>query len=591
MPGKFPAAWVDQVYARADIVQIVSAYLPLKKQGHNHWGLCPFHHEKTASFSVNPDLNVYYCFGCKAGGNVVQFVMEMERLTYQEALLHLANLLRLPPPPTDNSGREEAQRSRRERTYQINAMAAHHFHENLWQPQGEKALAYLKSRGLDDGVIRRFGLGASSEQWDDLLKALRERGASVEELREAGLIHVKETHQYDVFRGRVMYPIIDLFGNVLGFGARALGNEQPKYLNTADTPVFNKRFQIYGGNYLRKLRHLQRVLLVEGYMDVIALSQYGVEGAVATLGTSLTPEQARLMKRFAPEIWIAYDGDEPGQQAAQRALDIFEQEDIPAKVLVFPQGMDPDELLRRRGGPAFAQVQPISGPAFRLNRLEKGNDLATEEGRAQFAKQAAAVVARVKEPVDRDTLLKTLAIKTGFAKDVLIEQMGRRPAGATPAGARHKNLTLTRGKKAADVEVNQAEKTLLNLLAGGYLSPGVVQPEDFDTPLYARIAQQLLDGISPQVILAGLEEAKDRAGAGEVFAAQPAIEREGAMRAVEECLFSVRSARIVRQIDALKQNLQSVAEDQRPSILADIIALNAQLTAGKRALVMGKDVL
>ena len=336
MAGRIPSAWMDELYARTDIVSVVSAYLPLKKDGRRYWGLCPFHHEKTASFSVNPDLNLYYCFGCKAGGNVVQFVMEMERVSYLEAVKLLADRIHMTLPEVRDDPDYEKRRSQRERLLGANREAARFYHEQLWKPEGKRALDYLHGRGLDDGIIRRFGLGASADQWDGLTKYLTEKGYTQEELSLAGLTVVKSESAYDMFRSRAMFPIIDQYGNVLGFGGRAMNDAKPKYLNTADTPVFNKRKGVYAINLIRKQRDLKRIMLVEGYMDVVAISQAGVTGAVATLGTALTNEQARLLKRFAPEVHLAYDGDEAGQHAIERGLEIFEQEDVPAKVCFSP---------------------------------------------------------------------------------------------------------------------------------------------------------------------------------------------------------------------------------------------------------------
>ena len=353
MAGRFPTAWMDDFYSRVDIVQVVSAYVPLKKNGSRYWGLCPFHHEKTPSFSVNGEQNLYYCFGCKAGGNVVQFVEEMEHLTYREAVEYLAKQIHMPIPETQEDPDYERRRSQREQLLGANKAAARWYHAQLWLPENQRILDYLHKRGLDDGTIRKFGLGAAPEEWDALTRALEQQGYTQDELRLAGLTVVKQETRFDMFRSRAIFPIIDAQGQVLGFGGRAMGDAQPKYLNTSDTPVFNKRKGVYAANLLRKQRDLKRVILVEGYMDVVALIQHGVNGVVATLGTALTNEQARLLKRYAPEIWVSYDGDSAGQHAIMRALEIFEQEDIRARVLFFPDNLDPDEFIRQRGLDAF----------------------------------------------------------------------------------------------------------------------------------------------------------------------------------------------------------------------------------------------
>ena len=414
MAGRIPSAWMDELYARTDIVSVVSAYLPLKKDGRRYWGLCPFHHEKTASFSVNPELNLYYCFGCKAGGNVVQFVMEMERLSYMDAVKLLADRIHMTLPEVRDDPDYEKRRSQRERLLNANREAARFYHELLWKPEGKRVLDYLHGRGLDDGIIRRFGLGASADQWDSLTNYLTEKGYTPEELNLAGLTVVKSESAYDMFRSRAMFPIIDQYGNVLGFGGRAMTDVKPKYLNTADTPVFNKRKGVYAINLIRKQRDLKRVLLVEGYMDVVAISQAGVVGAVATLGTALTNEQARLLKRFAPEVHLGYDGDEAGQHAIERGLEILEAEDVPAKVLYFPDGLDPDEFIRQRGLDAFQALRPMTPTAFRMQRLRLRCDLETQEGRTEYAKGCAELLRKVRDPVDVETIWSCSACRPVF---------------------------------------------------------------------------------------------------------------------------------------------------------------------------------
>ena len=399
MAARFPSSWMDELYSRVDIVQVVSSYVPLKKNGSRYWGLCPFHHEKTPSFSVNAEQNLYFCFGCKAGGNVVQFVEEMERLNFREAVEYLANMVHLPVPQLQDDPDYEQRRSQRERLLYANREAAKWYHSQLWLPENKNLLDYLYKRGLDDGTIRKFGLGAAPDEWDALTRYLEGKGFTQEELRLAGLTVVKEETRFDMFRNRAIFPIIDIQSNVLGFGGRAMGDAQPKYLNTSDTPVFNKRKGVYAANLLKKQRNLKRIILVEGYMDVVALVQHGINGVVATLGTALTNEQARLLKRYAPEIWVSYDGDSAGQHAIMRALDIFEQEDIPARVLFFPDNLDPDEFIRQRGLDQFEKLRPLRAAEYRLQRAQEGLDISDTEGRMEYAKRCALILKKVKEPV------------------------------------------------------------------------------------------------------------------------------------------------------------------------------------------------
>ena len=523
MAGRFPTAWMDDFYSRVDIVQVVSAYVPLKKNGSRYWGLCPFHHEKTPSFSVNGEQNLYYCFGCKAGGNVVQFVEEMEHLTYREAVEYLAKQIHMPIPETQEDPDYERRRSQRERLLGANKAAARWYHAQLWLPENQRILDYLHKRGLDDGTIRKFGLGAAPEEWDALTRALEQQGYTQEELRLAGLTVVKQETRFDMFRSRAIFPIIDAQGQVLGFGGRAMGDAQPKYLNTSDTPVFNKRKGVYAANLLRKQRDLKRVILVEGYMDVVALIQHGVNGVAATLGTALTNEQARLLKRYAPEIWVSYDGDSAGQHAIMRALEIFEQEDIRARVLFFPDNLDPDEFIRQRGLDAFEHLRPLKAAEYRMQRAKEDLDLSDDDQRIEYAKRCAQILSKVREPVELETYLQILAVQTGFSKDVLRQQMGLSIAEANNAKPPRERIIRRRAGDAP--AASMPEKTLIALLVSGLMPKDAVRDTDFDDPQLHMLAQKLLAGSSPAAILAECETEQQR---------ERARIRHGAQRQMEE---------------------------------------------------------
>ncbi len=591
MALRFPSSWIDELYARADIVQLVNNYLPLKKKGHNYWGLCPFHNEKTPSFSVNQELNVYYCFGCKAGGNIAQFVMEMERLTYPEALEYIAKLVNMPLPQTMVPKEDEDLQSLKERIYQANEAAARYYHELLWTPEGAKVLEYLRKRKMDDNTIRKFGLGASGQEWDRLSQVLQQQGFSLEELQKAGLIAVKEKHHYDMFRDRVMFPIINVYGKVLGFGGRALGDAQPKYLNTADTPVFNKRYGVYAANLLRNQRNLKRVLLVEGYMDVIALVQQGLQGVVATLGTALTNEQARFLKRFAPEVWVAYDGDEAGQMAIERAVEIFRQESIPVKVLQFPEGMDPDDMINQHGVEAFSKLRPISDVSFTLRRLEKKLDISSQDGRTEYAKQAAKILAEVPDPVELDLYVKELSLRSGFSREVLLAQM--QVAGSrilvTKKKESERKAVRSRPRVLTD-EGNAAEQTLLSLLASGKLPVDFVKSGDFLTDTYQTIAARLLLGEQPVKIMTTIEDEATRSLVGKLFTQEVIGDPANAMAAAEECLNTLRKQRINAEIDILKKNMETQNAEQKVETLKEIMRLTVELSGIQRAQAKRKEV-
>lgn len=582
MAGRFPTAWLDELYARSDIVSVVSAYVSLKKDGRRYWGLCPFHNEKTPSFSVNADLNLYYCFGCKAGGNVVQFVMEMERVSFQEAVKILAEKNHMSLPEMQEDPDYERKRSERERLLAANREAAHFYHDQLWQPEGKHILEYLHQRGLDDGTIRKFGLGAAADQWDGLLQHLEQKGYSKREAALAGLAVEKGDHHYDMFRNRAMFPIIDQQGHVLGFGGRAMGDAKPKYLNTADTPVFNKRKGVYAINLVKKIRDLKRILLVEGYMDVVAVTQAGIPGAVATLGTSLTNEQARLLKRYGPEVWIAYDGDEAGQHAIERAIAIFEQEEVPVKVLSFPDKLDPDEMIRQRGADAFQAVRPMGAVAFRMQRLRSQFDMDTQDGRTEYAKACANLLKAVKEPVEMENHLEALSVQTGFSKEVLMAQIGIAPEtmGQYKQPPPRKDYS---GKRNRTPEGYKTEQTLLALLALGALPRDMVSETDFSYPAFAEVAKMLLSGKTPMKIMEEAETDAIRQAAGEVFSVLSDEEKKNPAQVAKDCLRNLQIQRLQEQMNKMTELMQKATDEAaRKQALGEVMKLSKELARLKQ---------
>ncbi|MBR4080164.1 MAG: DNA primase [Clostridia bacterium] len=591
MAQRFPSAWLDELRSRADIVQIVSGYVTLKRNGHKHWGLCPFHGEKTASFSVDQERQLYYCFGCKAGGSVIQFIMDIERLDFQEAVKFLADQLHMPLPQMEEDPDYQRRRDQRDRLLAANREAAQFFHQNLFTPAGDGALQYLKRRGLTDSVIRKFGLGAAVDRWDALTQHLLGKGYSLEELRLAGLTVVKEAETlpdgsqkprraFDMFRNRAIFPIIDQYGNVLAFGGRALGDVQPKYLNTSDTPVFNKRLGVYAANLLRKERHLERVVLVEGYMDVVSLTQFGVTGVCATLGTALTPEQARLLKRFAPRVYLGYDGDSAGQNAILRGLDVLEAEGIPARVLDFPDGLDPDEFIRRDGAEGFANLPAITPETYRMRRLKDKHDLSTQEGRTEYAKACAAILRKL-EPVELENHLQQLMVQTGFTREVLLAQIGvQQPAAASPAAPKAPPRRVLRTVSGAEL---RSQEELIAIMATGRLPGDIVSEEDFSDPLLKGLYTQLAAGRSPASLVEEQERDDLRARVSQLLLTPPSEDTDQLIRMAQECLAAMRRQRIEGRIQTIMRSINTLQGDDKRAALAEVAALNAQLKSLKQA--------
>ncbi len=552
---RYPTAWLDELRVRADIVQIVSSYVPLKKSGQRYTGLCPFHNEKTPSFSVDAQKQLYYCFGCKAGGGVIQFVMEIEHLSFQEAVEFLAEQLRMPLPELRNDPEYEKRRSLKERVYMANQAAARLYHQNLWEPQAAPVLTYLQNRGLSDAVIRRFGVGAA---YGDLKigDALRKEGFTQDELLSAGLIRMREGRTHDMFYQRAIFPIIDTYANVLGFGGRTMGDAQPKYLNTADTPAFNKRLNVFAANLLRKEKGLKRVILVEGYMDVIALSQFGVQGVAATLGTALTPEQGRLLSRFAPEIHLCYDGDSAGQNAILRGLEVLESQQIKTRVLFIPGGLDPDEYVRQYGADAFQALKPLSPVSYRILREKEKHDLSQEEGRTEFAKACALILKAVREPVELENHLKQLTIDTGYTREVLLKQMGATPEPRAPYAPKRTVFRRT-AADAAPTDMNAA--TVLALLSAGKLPQGVVSPRDFDDPDLRLICEALLKGQTLGALLDEQATEPLRQAAGAIMRIE--IDDENAMSMAQECFERTKRTKLEKELEEIERRMQNLTNE------------------------------
>ena len=514
---------------------------------------------------------MYYCFGCHAGGSAITFVMEMEHLDFMEAVKLLAEQVHMEVPELTHSREDAESKSRKERLYEANRQCARFFHAQLWKKESAQILEYLHGRELSDSTIRVFGLGATPP------RAMRELGFTDDELVSAGISVRREGRVYDMFRQRAIFPIIDAQGRVLGFGGRALGDVKPKYLNTGDTPIFNKRLGVFAANLLKKQRGLKRVILTEGYMDVIALVQAGVSGVCATLGTALTLEQARLLKRYAPEIWVSYDGDAAGQHAILRALDIFEEEGVPARVLDFPGGMDPDEYIKTYGPQSIEQLRPTDATAYRMKQEAANHDLSTEEGRTAYAIACAKYLAKVKEPVELENYVKQLMVSTGFTREVLLAQIGRTELieeNKRPI-FRHAARPLEEKNDGVDTETAAAEKGLLILLAEGGIEPGTISADDFISPQRRALAQKLLDGLTPAAIREEMDDEEERSRTAKLLSSESGA-GEQELRMVADYLRVLEKKRKENEIKALKEKMSTQQGEEKRGTLIKIQELLAQ---------------
>ncbi len=421
----FPEGFIQELKMRNDISEVAAPYVTLRRRGRNMVGLCPFHGEKTPSFNIYTENGSFYCFGCGVGGDVISFIMKIENLDYVDAVKFLAQRAGMAMPENTY---DDSMSKLKTRIYEANREAARFFYNTLNLPVGKSGLDYLHGRMLSDRTIRHFGLGYADDDWSSLTNHLKSKGFSESELIAANLaVKRRSGGVYDRFSNRVIFPIIDLRGNVIAFGGRIMTDEKPKYLNTSDTPVFKKSENLFSLNNAKNAG-TRTLLLCEGYMDVIAVNQAGFNNAVATLGTSLTSEQAMLMKRYADEVIICYDADEAGQKATSRAIPLLRNAGLLVRVLTVPNGKDPDEYIKSQGadGPAaFAALMEKSGNDidYRLQKLRADYLLDTADGRVGYLEAAAAVIASIQSPIEQDVYASKLCKEFEIDKNAFSEQL------------------------------------------------------------------------------------------------------------------------------------------------------------------------
>ena len=431
MAGRFSEEFLTELKMRCDIEQTISMYVPLKRRGKNLVGLCPFHNEKTPSFTVYPDSQSFYCFGCGAGGEVIGFIRRAENLDYYEAVRHLADKAGLVMP---SEGFDNSMAEKRRRMYEINKEAARFFNSCLFTEEGKEGLEYYKARGMKKSTITHFGLGYAPNKWDSLLKHMRQKGYSYEELYEANLANKSEkdgrVRFYDSFRNRVMVPIIDVRGNVVAFGGRVLDDSKPKYINSSDTLVYKKSLGVFGLNFAKNSGE-KSLVLVEGYMDAITLHQAGFTNVIACLGTAFTGEMAHLLARYADEIILCYDSDEAGQKATSRALGVLNSIGMKVRVVHLSGGKDPDEILRKFGPERVRSL--IEGAAndieYGILAARKNFDLGTSDGKMKYLDAVAEILANTKNNIAQDIYSSRLSEELGVSKESItarINQIGRR---------------------------------------------------------------------------------------------------------------------------------------------------------------------
>ena len=494
---------IEEVRQKNDIVDVVSQYVKLTRKGSSYFGLCPFHNEKTPSFSVTPGKQMYYCFGCGAGGNVFNFIMEYENYTFGEALKHLADRAGVELPQIEYSKEVREKAQERAELLEINKQAAQYFYYQLRTEKGAQGYQYLTGRGLSEETMRKFGLGYSDKFGGGLYQFLKSKGYGDDRLRESGLFNVDERHgMYDKFWNRVIFPIMDVNNRVIGFGGRVMGDGKPKYLNSPETKIFDKSRNLYGLNVARTTRR-KYLILCEGYMDVISMHQAGFTNAVASLGTALTSGHASLLKRYTQEVLLLYDSDEAGVRAALRAIPILREAGVNSRVVNLRPYKDPDEFIKNLGAEAFEErlEQASDSFMFRVSIAESEFSMEEPQGQNRFFERCAEMLLELKDELERNLYIEAIVKKYRGQYGISVEDLRKRvntlALKGTPAERRIQPKKSQEGapKKKKDSASDQAQKLMLTwIVTYPKIFDKVAQyltPEDFVVPLYREVAQML----------------------------------------------------------------------------------------------------
>lgn len=577
----YPEELIEEVRTRNDIVEVISGYVRLQKKGSNYFGLCPFHNEKSPSFSVSPGKQMYYCFGCGAGGNVITFLMEYENQTFPEAVRTLAQRAGIALPEADDSKEARQADSRRAKLLEINKEAAKYFYYQLRTERGSVGMEYLRKRELSDETMNHFGLGYANKYSNDLIQYLKSKGYSEDLIRDAGLCNVDEKHgMYDKFWNRVMFPIQDINHRVIGFGGRVMGDGKPKYLNSPETEIFDKSRNLYGLNFARTSRK-GNVILCEGYMDVIAMHQAGFTQAVASLGTAFTSGQASLLRRYANEILLSYDSDGAGVNAALRAIGILKEAGMTGRVINLEPYKDPDEFIKALGGEEFQKRLDHAENSFffELRQLQKNYDLSDPEQKTAFHREIARKLCAFSEEVERENYIEAVAQKYHIGFENLRRLVGTYAARTGLAQPVIRPKSGVQKKNTAAEGIKNSQKLLLTWLVeqpqlyrqiSKYISP-----KDFTEGLYEKVADRLFEeleqgNINPASIISMFEEEEDQREAASLFHTK--LERLESTAEQEKALHDI--------VCAVKRNSY---ERDSAQLGTDVAALN-RVIAGKKQL-------
>ncbi len=585
---RYPEELVEEVRLRNDIVDVVGGYVKLKRQGSSYFGLCPFHNEKSPSFSVSPSKQIFYCFGCGAGGNVFNFIQKYENYTYPEAIKYLADRVGVKLPEAEYSKEQKAREEKRLRILEANREAAKFFYYQLRSKPGEEGLAYLKGRQLTEETMNKFGLGFSPMTSNACINYLRSKGFTDEIIRESGLVSFDEKRgMTDKFWNRVMYPIQDVNHKVIGFGGRVMGDAKPKYLNSPETMIFDKGRTLYGLNFARTSRK-DHLILCEGYMDVIAMHQAGFTEAVASLGTALTVTNANLIKRYTANVYLAYDSDGAGISAALRNMRELRDAGIATKVINMEPYKDPDEFIKNLGAEEFQKRidEAENSFFFELRMLERDYDLTDPDGRTRFLREAAGKLLGFEEEIERENYIKAVAEKYGLTYEAMKKQV---VSLAAKNGGEYRPIERPKSgiNRVTDPKdgIKKTQRTLLTWLSEEPSIYKVIKPyitaKDFTEPVYRQVAEWMFEDLekgsaNPAVYTGRFEEEEQQRVCAEIFntSLDGEIDRAESEKALHDIVLKIKTAAN-----------EALAAKSSPSITEVMAALE-----GKKALEELKNV-
>ena len=568
---------IEEIRMKNDIVDVISSYVKLQKKGSSYFGLCPFHNEKSPSFSVSPSKQMYYCFGCGAGGNVLTFIMEYENYSFPEALKYLADRVGVELPQQEMSEEMKRQQDLRSRILDINKMAARYYYYQLRSDSGNQAMNYLKGRKLSEETIHKFGLGYSTKYGNDLYRYLKSKGISDELLAQSGLMNVDEKKgMYDKFWNRVIFPIMDVNGRVIGFGGRVMGDGKPKYLNSPETKVFDKSRNLYGLNIARTSRK-KYMLVCEGYMDVISMHQAGFTNAVASLGTALTSQHASLLKRYTDEVILTYDSDEAGVKAALRAIPLLKEVGVSTKVLSMLPYKDPDEFIKALGTEEFQKRidEAKNSFLFEIDVLQRNYDMQDPQSKTAFYEETAKKLMSFEQELERENYIEAVAARYGIGFDALRKLVNRMamknvPIPKTP-------VKIRQAKPEKDEGVVKSQKLMLTWLIEYPSLYGTVKKylkkDDFSTELYRTVAGLLFEQYeagerNPARIINHFTEPEEQREAASLFNTTIQVEtnadREKAFRETLGKILSYSLEQRTASLDPTDMNgLQNIIADRK----------------------------